>query len=57
MKQLRNYQAAQLIYKYEQVLNHFERILGNKKYVEAIGRSEIDTYKIKRSSEKELDSR
>jgi site-specific recombinase XerD len=40
--------------RYEQVLNHFERILGNKKYVEAIDRSAIDTYKIKRSAEKSL---
>jgi integrase/recombinase XerD len=40
--------------RYEQVLNHFERILGNKKYVEAIDRSDIDTYKIKRSAEKSL---
>src|SRR5262249_42983833 len=40
--------------RYEQVLSHFDRILGHKKYVEAIERSDIDTYKIKRSSEKTL---
>ncbi len=40
--------------RYEQVLCHFERILGHKKYVGAIDRSDIDTYKIKRSAEKSL---
>jgi integrase len=40
--------------RYEQVISHFERILGHKKYVEAIDRSDIDTYKIKRSAEKSL---
>ena len=40
--------------RYEQVLDHFVRILGHKKYIEAIDRGDIDTYKIKRSSEKSL---
>lgn len=39
------------IRRYEQVLGHFQRHLGNKKYVEAITRSDIDDYKIKRSQE------
>jgi integrase/recombinase XerD len=42
------------IRRYSQVLDHFERLLGHKKYVEAINRGDIDTYKIKRSSEKSL---
>jgi integrase len=37
--------------RYQQVMNHFERILGNKKYVEAITRADIDDYKVKRSEE------
>lgn len=37
--------------RYEQVLGHFERLLGKKKYVEAISRASIDDYKIKRSAE------
>jgi hypothetical protein len=40
--------------RYEQVLSHFDRILGHKRYVEAIDRADIDTYKVKRSSEKSL---
>jgi integrase/recombinase XerD len=40
--------------RYEQVLDHFVRILGHKKYIEAIERADIDTYKIKRSTEKSL---
>lgn len=36
---------------YKQVLEHFERPLGNKKYVEAVTRADIDDYKIKRSEE------
>ncbi len=35
--------------RYRQVLDHFERLLGKKKYVEAITRADIDDYKIKRS--------
>src|SRR5207249_1189497 len=37
--------------RYGQVLGHFERLLGDKKYVEAITRADIDDYKIKRSEE------
>lgn len=37
--------------RYNQVLDHFERILGKKKYTEAITRSDIDDYKIARSRE------
>jgi integrase len=37
--------------RYQQVMNHFERLLGQKKYVEAITRADIDDYKIKRSAE------
>lgn len=37
--------------RYRQVLNHFERLIGKKKYVEAITRADIDDYKIKRSEE------
>ncbi|MCL5669997.1 MAG: tyrosine-type recombinase/integrase [Acidobacteria bacterium] len=37
--------------RYHQVLDHFERILGKKKYIEAITRSDIDDYKIARSHE------
>ncbi len=37
--------------RYRQVLDHFERILGKKKYVEAITRSDIDDYKIKRTQD------
>jgi len=37
--------------RYQQVMNHFERILGNKKYMEAITRADIDDYKVKRSEE------
>lgn len=37
--------------RYHQVLDYFERILGKKKYIEAITRSEIDDYKIARSRE------
>lgn len=40
--------------RYEQVLGHFERLLGHKRYVETVDRSDIDTYKIKRSAEKSL---
>jgi integrase len=32
-------------------MNHFERLLGHKKYVEAITRADIDDYKVKRSVE------
>jgi len=35
--------------RYRMVLDHFERILGKKKYVEAITRSDIDDYKIRRT--------
>jgi integrase len=37
--------------RYREVLAHFQRILGKKKYVEAVGRSDIDDYKIERSCE------
>jgi len=37
--------------RYQQVLGHFQRHLEKKKYVEAITRSDIDDYKIKRSQE------
>ena len=37
--------------RYREVLAHFDRILGKKKYVEAITRSDIDDYKIVRSRE------
>lgn len=37
--------------RYNQVLAHFERILGKKKYIEAITRSDMDDYKIVRSRE------
>jgi integrase/recombinase XerD len=37
--------------RYKQVLEHFERLLGHKKYVEAITRADIDDYKIKRGEE------
>lgn len=37
--------------RYREVLAHFERVLGNKKYVEAITRSDIDDYKIARTRE------
>jgi hypothetical protein len=34
--------------RYQQVMNHFERLLGHKKYVEAITRADIDDYKVTR---------
>jgi integrase/recombinase XerD len=37
--------------RYQQVMNHFERIMKDKKYVEEIQRSDIDDYKLKRSNE------
>ncbi|MGB6877631.1 MAG: tyrosine-type recombinase/integrase [Candidatus Acidiferrales bacterium] len=38
--------------RYKQVLEHFRRLIGNKKkYVEAITRADIDDYKIERSEE------
>jgi integrase len=37
--------------RYRQVLDHFERLLGKKKYVEAITRADIDEYKIKRTED------
>jgi hypothetical protein len=43
--------------RYNQVLYHFQRILGNKKYVEAVIRSDIDDYKIARSHETVGDDR
>jgi integrase len=44
--------------RYRQVLEHFERVLGHKKYVEAITRSDIDDYKLRRTDDKgDLDSR
>jgi integrase len=38
--------------RYKEVLSHFERILGRRKYIEAITRTDIDDYKIARSKEK-----
>ena len=43
--------------RYHQVLDHFESILGKKKYIEAITRSDIDDYKIARSRETVGDTR
>ena len=37
--------------RYEKVLEHFERILGKRKFVEAITRADIDDYKTARSKE------
>jgi hypothetical protein len=37
--------------RYRKVLEHFERILGKKKFAEAITRADIDDYKTKRSKE------
>ncbi len=37
--------------RYREALKHFERVLGGKKYVEAITRTDIDDYKIARSKE------
>lgn len=37
--------------RYKQILGHFERILGKKRYIEAITRLDIDNYKIARSKE------
>lgn len=45
------------IRRYQQVLEHFERLLSKKKYVEAITRADIDDYKIKRSEESSLNRR
>jgi integrase/recombinase XerD len=38
--------------RYRNVLDHFSRLLGKKKYVQAINRRDIDDYKNDRSSEK-----
>jgi integrase len=37
--------------RYKEVLSHFERLVGKKKYVEAVSRLDIDDYKIARSKE------
>jgi hypothetical protein len=37
--------------RYRKVLEHFERILGSRRYVAVITRSDIDHYKISRSAE------
>lgn len=37
--------------RYKEVLGHFERLVGKKKYVEAVSRLDIDDYKIARSKE------
>jgi hypothetical protein len=37
--------------RYEKVLEHFDRILGKKKFVEAVTRPDIDDYKTSRSKE------
>jgi hypothetical protein len=34
--------------RYRQVLDHFERLTGHRKHVEAITRADIDDYKIGR---------
>lgn len=41
----------QTLVRYRRALGHFARILGTKKYVEAIDRSDIDDYKKTRSNE------
>jgi integrase/recombinase XerD len=38
--------------RYKKVLEHFERHLGKRRFVEAITRADIDDYKIRRSGEK-----
>src|SRR6185436_14978774 len=38
--------------RYKEILGHFERLLGKKRYVEAITRLDIDEYKIARSKER-----
>lgn len=40
--------------RYRQVLEHFERLLGHRKHVEAITRGGIDDYKIRRQQEQSL---
>jgi integrase len=37
--------------RYKEVLSHFERLIGRRKYIEAITRLDIDDYKIDRSKE------
>jgi integrase len=37
--------------RYEKVLEHFERVLGKKKFIEAITRADIDDYKTARSTQ------
>lgn len=37
--------------RYKEVLSHFGRLLGKKKYAEAISRLDIDDYKIARNKE------
>jgi integrase len=39
------------IRRYEKVLEHFERILGKKKFIEAITRADMDDYKTARSTD------
>ena len=38
--------------RYQKVLEHFERHLGKRKFIEAITRADIDDFKIKRTGEK-----
>jgi integrase/recombinase XerD len=38
--------------RYRKVLEHFERLLGHRKFVEAITRADVDDYKTRRSTEK-----
>src|SRR5690606_622714 len=38
--------------RYRQVLEHFQRLLGRKHFVEAVTRADIDEYKIQRRQEK-----
>ncbi len=40
--------------RYRQVLDHFERLTGHRKHVEAITRADIDDYKIGRQQEQSL---
>jgi len=37
--------------RYQKVLEHFERVLGKKRYIEAITRADIDDYKTARSTQ------
>ncbi len=43
---------SQILKRYRRAIGHFARILGGKKYVEAVNRSDIDDYKKTRSRER-----